>query len=265
VAGSVSDVAAAQHRLPPLAAAARMVGAAYDAVTMMAGRTGPLVRLDAELFASVVTDVDIAQTERASSAATTPDVPDRPERIVWAGRMAGEKGLIDLIEALGLLREGGHEFVLVLIGDGPARSSLERALSRSPSVHVEDYGYVGNRHFYMELLRGGDLLVHPSRAEGVPKVLVEAMAAGLPVIATDAGAVRGVLGDGERGRIVPTGDPRALAREIAGLLNDRRERAALRERALAWAADHTAEAQARRLVSRLRNLFPVLDWPDQAA
>ena len=265
VAGSVSDVAAAQHRLPPLAAAARMVGAAYDAVTMMAGRTGPLVRLDAELFASVVTDGDIALTERASFAATTPDVPDRPERIVWAGRMAGEKGLMDLIEALGLLREGGHEFVLVLIGDGPARSSLERALSRSPSVRVEDYGYVGNRHFYMELLRGGDLLIHPSRAEGVPKVLVEAMAAGLPVIATDAGAVRAVLGDGERGRIVPAGDPRALAREIAGLLNDRRERAALRERALAWAADHTAEAQARRLVSRLRDLFPGLDWPDQAA
>jgi glycosyltransferase involved in cell wall biosynthesis len=236
------------------------VGGAYDAVTALTGRSGPLITLDAELFASVVTDAEIRQTERAASAGISQGGAERPMRIVWAGRMAREKGLTELVTALKLVRETGRDVTLVLIGDGPARKSLEPALRRLPADRVEDYGYVGNRAFYMDLLRGGDLLVHPSRAEGVPKVLIEAMAGGLPIVAADAGAVPGVLGDGERGRIVPAGDTPALAATIAELLDDRRQRLALRERGLAWAADHTAEAQARRLVSRLQALFPGLDW-----
>lgn len=262
VAGSVAQVATAQRRPLLLKAAARTVGAAYDAVTSLAGRRGPLITLDADLFASIVTDADIALSQRMPPGVRArPATPEEPMRIVWAGRMAGEKGLSDLIGALELLHEQGRVTVLVLIGDGPGRKSVERALQRLPPNCVEDYGYVGDRGFYMDMLRNGDLLVHPSRAEGVPKVLVEAMAAGLPVVAADAGAVRSVLDDGGRGRIVPPGDIRALAAAIGELLVDPAERAVLRRRALDWAADHTAEAQAGRLISRLQDLFPDLAWP----
>lgn len=261
LAGSAAGVARAQHRPWPLGWAARAVGGAYDAVGALAARSGPLITLDADLFASVVSQAEVEQT-RAMAA---PMRGSSPWRVVWAGRMAGGKGLPELVEAIQLLVDGGSDVTLVLIGDGPSRPSIERLLARLPAERVEDYGYVGDRDAYMTLLRSGDVLVHPSRAEGVPKVLVEAMAAGLPIVAADAGAVRGVLDDGGRGRIVRQGDIPALASALGELLDEPAQRAVLRQRALDWAADHTSEAQAHRLVRRLRELFPDLAWPAPVA
>jgi glycosyltransferase involved in cell wall biosynthesis len=257
VAGSVAAVAIAQGRRAPTGGVARLVGGAYDAVTRLAGRSGPTVRLGPGLFASVVTDAEIDESRKAVR-----DTTAQPARVVWAGRMAGEKGLTDLVEAVRLLREGGRDLALVLVGDGPARPAIERALAVLPAHRVEDYGFVGDRTSYMELLRTGDLLVHPSHADAVPKVLVEAMAAGLPIVASDAGAVGDILGDGERGRLVPASDTRALAAAIGELLDDVAGRQALRRRGLDWAADHTAEAEARRLIDLLRAEFPHLHWAD---
>ncbi len=256
LAGSVAGVARAQHRPPPLGWAAQAVGRAYDAVSELAGRGGPMITLDAELFASVVVQAETEQTQ----ATVAPVRGAGPWRILWAGRMAGEKGLPELVEAIRLLLESEREVTLVLVGDGPARPMVERLLARLPAERVEDHGYVGDRATFMQLLRGGDVLVHPSRTEGVPKVLVEAMAAGLPIIAAGVGATRDILGDGERGRIVHVGDPGALAEAVRSLLDDPHERSALRERALTWAADHTAEMQARRLVAWMREHFADLPW-----
>jgi glycosyltransferase involved in cell wall biosynthesis len=263
LAGSVASVAHAQPRPWPLKALARAIGATYDAVSELAGRGGPLITLDSDFFASVVTAAEVEQTRAGAdtSAVLAARPADGRSRIVWAGRMAGEKGLLDLSAAFELLLARGRDVTLVLIGDGPVRQKLERALVRLPAERVEDYGYVGYRPAYMELLRGGDMFVHPSRAEGVPKVLVEAMAAGLPIVAADAGAVRDVLGDGERGRLVAAADVRALAEGLDELLAAPAARAGMRERGLAWAADHTAEAQAQRLVRWLRQRFPGLGWP----
>ncbi|MDP8904250.1 MAG: glycosyltransferase [Chloroflexota bacterium] len=267
LAGSAAAVAGAQRRPWPMKLLARGVGAGYDAVSDLARRSGPTVTLDAELFASVVTATEVDAT-RAGLEAIRSRVADEetarheqpPWRVVWSGRMAGEKGLAELIDAVALLLERGLELTLVVIGDGPARPEYERALARLPAGRVEDYRYVGDRPSYMKLLRRADLFVHPSRAEGVPKVLVEAMAAGLPVVAADAGSIRALLGEGERGVVVPAGDPLALARAVDRLLADAGRRAELRQRGLAWAAQHTAEAQAQRLVSWLRQRFPQLDW-----
>jgi phosphatidyl-myo-inositol dimannoside synthase len=257
LAGSVSAVARAQARPLPLRLLARTIGAAYDSVSELAADSGPVIQLDAELFASVVTAAEVEETR---NAALPPRPAEGPWRVVWSGRMAGEKGLDELVEAVRLLLTEGLELTLVVVGDGPARPRFERLAGQLPAGRVEDYGYVGDRATYMSLLRGGDLFVHPSRAEGVPKALVEAMAAGLPIVAADAGSVSDVLGDGARGRLVQSGDPLALADAVRSLLADRPERARLREAGLAWAADHTAEAQARRLVGWLRAQFPDLGW-----
>ena len=252
LAGSVSDVAAAQNRPGPLGWAARAVGRAYDAVSELAARGGPVVRLDDELFASVVSETEVADTRARSAESRSTG----PWHIMWSGRMAGEKGLPVLIEAVRLLLARDLPVKLELLGDGPARPSVERLLSALPADSIADYGYVGDRATYMELLRDGDVFVHPSAAEGVPKVLVEAMAAGLPVVATPAGAVTAILAGGARGVLVPSGDPAGLADTLAGLLADPRRRASLRSAGLDWAADRTAEAQARRLVAWLHGHFP---------
>ncbi len=258
VAGSAAQVAAAQKRAWPMRPFARAVGRAYDSVTRLAGASGPLLDLDAQYFASVVTEPEIAQT-RAGRRRRSRRVP---RRIVWAGRMGAEKGLLELIAAVANLLAGGIDAKLVLIGDGPARAAVERALTALPRDRVEDYGYVADRRFYMDLLRGGDVLVHPSGAEGVPKVIVEAMAAGLPVVAADAGSVCALLGGGERGVCMPDADGATIANAVVDVLEHPRETRQMAARALDWAAQHTAEAQARRLVDWLHEAFPDLRWTD---
>ena len=115
----------------------------------------------------------------------------------------------------------------------------------------------------MSLLRAGDVFVHPSLSEGVPKAVIEAMAAGVAVVATDVGAVADVLGHGERGVLVPPGQPARLAAAAAALLDESAVRTAIRDRALDWAADHTIDHQANRLVEHLRRKLPLLAWPDE--
>jgi hypothetical protein len=257
LAGSVSEVAAAQARPAPLRWAAQAVGAGYDAVGNLAARGGPMVKLDGEMFASVVSAVDVAAT-----AASQERPVGEPWKLMWAGRLAAEKGVEDLIAALRILLDGGHDVTLTLIGDGPARPAIEKAAAALPAGRVRLTGQIGDRSAYLSVLRQGDLFVHPSRAEGTPKVVVEAMAAGLPIVASAVGSVAQVLGDGERGRLVPAGDPAALAAAIEALLDDNGARQELTERGLDWARQHTTEAQAARLVTWLRAQFPILPWAD---
>ena len=256
LAGSASEVASAQRRPLPLRWAAQAVGAVYDGVSQLAGRDGPLVRLGADMFASIVTDAEVEQTCNSTQHVRA----SGPWRIVWAGRMASEKGLPEIIEAVRLLLERDRDVTLVLVGDGPARAQLESAAACLPPERVEWLGYVGERATYLGLLRRADLFIYPSRADAVPKVLIEALAAGVPVVAADVGAVAEVLGHGDRGRLVPAADAAAMADAADQLLSDPHARQALRDRGLAWAAEHTAEAQAQRLVGWLQRELPQLPW-----
>jgi glycosyltransferase involved in cell wall biosynthesis len=92
------------------------------------------------------------------------------------------------------------------------------------------------------------------------------MAAGLPIVATDAGAVASLLDHGRLGRLVRAGAPDELATALVALDDDPTARRDLAEAGLAFAADHTMEAQAARLVAWLRSTFPRLPWtaPDPA-
>lgn len=255
VAGSVGDVARAQARRAPARAAALAVGALYDEVARSAERTGPVVDLGGELFNSVFT---AANVEATRSAGPPPEGP--PWTIAWAGRMATEKGLPTLFEAFRSLLESGIDAQLMLVGDGPERGVVDSLAARLPAGRVRFAGYVGNPDAYLGLLRSAHVLAHPSGAEAVPKVIGEAMAAGVPVVATPVGGVADILGDGERGRLVPVGDVAGLFRAISDLIANPAQRAALRERGLDWAADRTAERQAERMIGWLRTQFPTLPW-----
>jgi glycosyltransferase involved in cell wall biosynthesis len=255
VAGSARAVVEAQDRPGLTGIAARLAAAAYDAVTRSIARGGPALVLDAELFTSVVDEADAAETPL--EMAEHPE--GRPWRIAWAGRLAGEKGVDDLFRAAAGLGVGGRSVELLVIGDGPQRAALElRAERLGIAERTVWAGYVADPSAYLDLLRTADLFVLPSRAEGVPKVLAEAMAAGVPVIATRTGACAQICGDGARGMLVDPGDPEALSRAIVVAMDDGRGRAARRARALTWAWQHTRRANARRLVAWMAVRFPEL-------
>lgn len=255
VAGSVRDVVAGSGSRGIRRMAGAAAAIAYDSTTRLLERTGPAIRLGPELFTSVVTDAEID-----AALAAPPRDADEPLRIAWSGRMAADKGIPDLLSAVASVVADGLAVRLVLVGDGPARADVEaRVADLGLGDMVDLRGYVGDRAAYMDALRSADMFVLPSHAEGVPKVVVEAMAAGLPVIATAVGAVPAVLADG-RGRLVPIGDPSTLAAAIRTLADDPEARVRLRAAGLTYAADHTIDSQARRMLTWMTTTFPNLPW-----
>lgn len=125
-----------------------------------------------------------------------------------------------LLDAIGRLRHRHPQLHLTLIGDGPDRASLEARVSAEGLNEVVSFlGYRSQDEVAAELART-DVFVLPSFAEGVPVVLMEAMAAQVPVVTTQIAGVPELVEDGTSGRLVPPGDSEALAKALSELLSD---------------------------------------------
>ena len=141
--------------------------------------------------------------------------------ILFVGRLAAVKGVPVLLRAMRRVRAAFPDVRLLLIGDGPERPAIEAEARAAPGLAgaVTFAGYQ-SQDDVAQALKSSCLLVLPSFAEGVPVVLMEAMAAGKPVVATQVGGVGELVRDGQSGRIIPPGDEVALADAIIELLAD---------------------------------------------
>jgi glycosyltransferase involved in cell wall biosynthesis len=160
---------------------------------------------------------------------------DRP-LVVHVGNIRPWKGHSTLIKAARVLRESQSEIVVVSIGAEKHAGDLARVRAEADDEGVGDMvRFLGRRHDAVDFIVGADVLVNPSDVEGLPLVVLEAMMAGTPVVATAAGGVPSIVEDGETGRLVPTGDPDALAKAVLEVFADREgaTRMAGRARALA--------------------------------
>jgi len=141
------------------------------------------------------------------------------KRIVFsAGRLSDQKGFDVLIEAAALLRERREDVVFCIAGKGRQRSRLE-ALVQERGLGATVF-FLGFQEEIQPYLKGCDLYVLSSRFEGMPNVVMEAMAAGKAVVATDVNGVRELMTDGKTGLIVPPEDPAALAGAVAEIIDD---------------------------------------------
>ncbi len=146
---------------------------------------------------------------------------NKDEQMVLAvGRLSKEKAQIDLIRAFKELTERHPDINarLVIVGDGPERRlPAEVVASLSLGERVIFAGQVNNVGAYYA---AANVLVNPSHSEGSPYVLLEAMAAGLPIVATAVGGVPEMVEHNETALLVPANDPEAMANAIARILND---------------------------------------------
>jgi glycosyltransferase involved in cell wall biosynthesis len=134
------------------------------------------------------------------------------------GRLVPIKDHPTLLRALALFPDGGQSPHLLVVGDGERREELRRLtheLGLASRVH-----FLGWRDDLEAILGGLDVVICCSRNEGTPLALIEAMAAGVPVISTDVGGVGDLVSHGKTGWLVPPGDPAALARGIEILQDD---------------------------------------------
>ncbi len=148
-------------------------------------------------------------------------------RIVVVGRLAPVKAVDDVLDAAARLAGRGVEVELVVIGDGPRRPDLERqAATLGLSARTTFVGALGAAQVADELARA-DVFVSASYAEGLPVSIMEAMAAGLPVVATQVGGVAELVETGVTGTLVRPGDVDQLAEAVGRLLADGDRRARL--------------------------------------
>jgi glycosyltransferase involved in cell wall biosynthesis len=165
---------------------------------------------------------------------------ESPLEALFLGWVDREKGIFELLECAQLLSESGDvpAFKVIIAGDGSAMAETRRKLNdpRLGSV-VELLGWIDS-DAKVERLRRAHLLVLPSYMEGMPNAIIEAMATGLPVVATDVGAVGDVVCDGVNGFLIPPRDIDRLAKALRQLLLD----APLRER-MGRAGWHIAKGQ----------------------
>nr|WP_281173804.1 glycosyltransferase family 4 protein [Deferrisoma camini] len=139
-------------------------------------------------------------------------------RILFVGDLLPVKGVDLLVRAFGRLRAGGIRCSLTLVGVGPERTSLEEtAADLGVAGEVRFRGQVPNQEVLAEMLQA-DVLVLPSRREGLPNVLLEAMAAGCPVVASTAGGIPEIVDGGRNGLLFPAGDGDALFARLQELL-----------------------------------------------
>jgi glycosyltransferase involved in cell wall biosynthesis len=139
-----------------------------------------------------------------------------PARIVSVGRLQAPKDPLTLVRALAELE--GRAFRASFIGDGPERREVESEIARlglSDAVEL-----AGRRPDVPEILAASQVFVLASRSEGFPMAVLEAMAAGLPVVASRVGGLDELVDPGETGLLVRPGDPAELARAIARLLDE---------------------------------------------
>jgi glycosyltransferase involved in cell wall biosynthesis len=149
---------------------------------------------------------------------------------IFVARLDPLKGLEALIRGLAQLRDESAPVMVLIAGDGPERDTVER-LACELKLGADRLRLLGFRNDVPDLLGAADFYVLPSLTEGLPLSLLEAMAHRLPVVATPVGGIPEVVRDGEDGLLVPTNDPRALARAMARLAGDAALRVTLGEAA----------------------------------
>jgi sugar transferase (PEP-CTERM/EpsH1 system associated) len=145
------------------------------------------------------------------------------------GRLEPVKDHDTLLDALALVRNAGLPFKAIIAGDGSLRDALDR---RAAELGLQGAVlFLGERSDVENVLAASDIFVMSSRSEGLSNTIIEAMAAGLPVVSTAVGGADELIADGVTGRLVPPANPAALAQSLAHLLRNPTEREAMGRRA----------------------------------
>jgi colanic acid/amylovoran biosynthesis glycosyltransferase len=180
----------------------------------------------------------------------------RPPVITCVGSLIEVKGQTHLLDALALLHDRGIDARLRFVGNGPDQARLEEQASRLGLTDRVAFLGARTRDEVVTLLSETDLLVTPSvptsggKREGLPVVLIEAMAAGVPVVASELSGIPELVEDGVTGLTTPPGDPRAIAASIERLLTDPRLAGRLAAAGLARVASGwDLDTNARRLIA----------------
>lgn len=195
----------------------RVITVSRDQRRMLLGRGVDRRRL---VLVPTVVDAEAcaARAGDAPSARAALDVPPGAQVVTLVGRLTPQKGVDTLLAAASTVCATRPNALFVIVGDGPDRAELEaQAAASGLNGAVRFLGY---RDDIPRVLAASDIVVMPSRAEGLPHLLLEALAVGCAVLATNVGGIPDIVHDGETGLLIPPAAPDRVASGILQLLAD---------------------------------------------
>jgi glycosyltransferase involved in cell wall biosynthesis len=234
----------------------RLLDRATNATVVVSTAQRPVLESEGVRPGSIVlipNGVPIEELRRRADAGEARDslgIPAAAAVVLHVARFASPKRQETTLRAVARLRERFGDVRVVFAGDGDTEAEVRREAAR---LGAEWASFLGSRDDVPALLRAADLAVLPSSAEGLPMSLIEAMAVGTPVVATDVGDVRRLLETTGGGLCVPAGDDEAFVAACGRVLGDAGLRERLRQAGLAGAADFDSA----RMVQRYGDLFEV--------
>jgi glycosyltransferase involved in cell wall biosynthesis len=143
-------------------------------------------------------------------------IPDGSVVATLVASLRPEKRVTEFVRAVRRARESRPELLGMIVGDGPDRRAIEAAVNGDGAIRL-----LGHRDDVPRILKAADVFVLCSQYEASPIAVLEAMSAGLPVVALDVGAVGEMVEDGHTGFLVPPGTPGLMASKLAALVGDR--------------------------------------------
>ncbi|MGZ6613205.1 MAG: glycosyltransferase [Solirubrobacteraceae bacterium] len=196
-----------------------------------------------EIAVSLITANDVAEGQRASGRSYEGDL-----RVLSVGRIDSEKNPLLLADVLAQLRHDDPRWRLVVVGEGPLTDALQARLRElGLEGHAEILGYVPIDGGLLDVYRSSHAFLHVSLTEGVPQVLIEAFASGVPVVATAVGGVAEAAGDAAL--LIPPRDASAAAQALSQIAGGPELRTALIDRGLALARRHTLDSESARVAA----------------
>ena len=179
-------------------------------------------------------------------------LPEHAQIVITVGRLHEQKGYPDLLEILPKILDGRPDTFFLWVGDGEMRAELASAvLGRDLQEHVR---LLGRREDVPTLLQASDLFLLPSRYEGHPFALLEAMATGVPIVASDAGGAPEIMRDGVDGLVHARGDLDDLATKLSWALDHPTEMEAFAESARSRVAEFPQTRMLEQTLALLREL-----------
>lgn len=180
-------------------------------------------------------------------------------RLIYVGRLTPVKGLSCLLEALKILQKRRINIYLTIVGEGTEK---QRLLTEELEVtsFVDFKGYVPFGEELFRLYRESDIFVLPSLSEGLPKVLLEAMAFGLPIVATNVGGIPDVIKHQKTGILVPPKSPEKIAQAIEKIKNNSKFRKKLIKNGYKFIKDHTLEKQVKLMATTIKQYLAKINY-----
>lgn len=218
------------------------------------GHVFPMKTMVSATYLKPLSEVEAAVERRLSSPI-----------ILFVGRLSPEKGIETLLNAASILLRDNYKFSLRIVGAGSEEMGLRQLAT---DLELEScVEWAGQVSYGPDLFREYDnatAFVLPSLSEGSPDVIAEAMARGVPIVASRVGGIPDLIEENETGLLVDAGDSRQLADAILRLMSDTEMRRRFAVNARAEVASHTLQDQYRQMLAILREKFALTTKPESS-